>query len=888
LPSKTEKTGKPIYSEELMSSNISSEQLEIINEFLQESRDMLDQLEPTIIELGQSCQNADCWETLSCANSDCQRHGRTDARPCWLDTGYVEGGSQTCLHGSSEGDCRSCPVFQLINGNGQTMNAIFRLFHSMKGSAGFLELNNISRVAHAAESLLDLIRSGKIKMEPEHVTHLCRACDFAREAMDYVETDMTDENMAVAADEMSERLAQAASAAQELAAAKAAPRQAPAEEAVESPLSPEDDLAMLISPEMVERFVQEADELLQNVELGLLGWDNAPPDADSIGALFRNVHSFKGNCGFFGYQAMEKLSHQMETVLDAVKSGEETASKESAEILLASLDCLRTAVADLSEGGRGDIEGLDRQLAVLNGLLTEQKGGVSDTTPEDGGNCRSDEAGVVESSSEDSTGTAPKAEAEEQEEAIGGDSRLLGEILVEEGVVSPEAVEAAKETQRKPLGELLVEAGQTTTENIAKALDAQKKAPPQRVQEEKPKQAVVNRQDIRVDLAKLDDLINLIGEMVIAENMLLGSPDLEGLELDNFSKAAQQMSKLVRDLQEMAMLIRMVPVSGLFRRMIRLVHDLSVKSGKKVDLQLFGQETEVDKTVIEQITDPLVHLLRNSLDHGLEAPMERVAAGKAEKGVVKLSACHQEGEVWITVEDDGRGLNREKILAKARSKGLVAGTGEQMSDKEVFNLIFQPGFSTAEKVTDVSGRGVGMDVVKQNLEKIKGKIEVHSRFGKGTRIHLRIPLTLAIIDGMLVRVGEAKCIVPLLAIREIFRPDPEAITVIPDGPQLVRVRDKFFPVKHLYKILQEKPDSPEIVDGVLIVLENQDNNICLLVDEIVGQQQTVIKGLSEYLGNVTVASGCTILGNGEVCLILDVATLTEGAGRARMAPAESA
>jgi two-component system chemotaxis sensor kinase CheA len=845
-----------------MDSNISSEQLEIINEFLQESRDMLDQLEPTIIELGQSCQNADCWEILSCSQVDCQRHGHSNDLPCWLDMGYIENGNQTCIHSSSEGECRSCRVFQLTNGNGQTMNAIFRLFHSMKGSAGFLELNNISRVAHAAESLLDLIRAGKIKMEPEHVNHLCKACDFSREAMNCVETDMTDEAMATAADDMAEALALAASAAQELVAAKAAPQPMPVEKAAPAPPAPEDDLEMLISPEMVERFVQEADELLQNVEFGLLAWDNTPPDAESIGALFRNVHSFKGNCGFFGYQAMEKLSHLMETVLDVVKSGGEIASKESAEILLTALDCLRTAVADLSQGGSGDIEELDAQLAALNGLLS---------------------APPVAAPAEGASAAGTAEEEEEAEEPPQEDSRLLGEILIEEGLASSEAVAAAIETQRKPLGELLVEAGQTSRENIAKALDSQKKAPPQGGQEDKPKQAVINRQDIRVDLSKLDDLINLIGEMVIAENMLLGSPDLEGLELDNFSKAAQQMSKLVRDLQEMAMCIRMVPVSGLFRRMIRLVHDLSVKSGKKVDLQLFGQETEVDKTVIEQITDPLVHLLRNSLDHGLETPEERLAAGKPEKGVVKLSACHQEGEVWITVEDDGRGLNREKIVAKACSKGLVAGTGEQLSDKEVFNLIFHPGFSTAEKITDVSGRGVGMDVVKQNLEKIKGKIEVQSRFGKGTRIDLRIPLTLAIIDGMLVRVGEARCIVPLLAIREIFRPTPEAITVMPDGLQLVRVREKFFPVKHLYRILQEKPDSSEIVDGVLIVLEYQDNNICLLVDEILGQQQTVIKGLSEYLGAVGVASGCTILGNGEVSLILDVATLTEGAGRARAA-----
>jgi len=838
-----------------MNRNISSEQIEIMNEFLQESRDMLDQLEPAIIELGQSCQNVDCWEFLSCPHTDCPRHGQSPDRPCWLDTGYVGEGRQICRQAGSEGECRSCSVFQQTNGDAQTMNAIFRLFHSMKGSAGFLELNNIARVAHEAESLLDLIRAGKIRMEPEHVNQLCKASDFAREAMNCVEREFSDEAMAGEADEIAKQLALAVSAAQERVVAR---EPKPEEKKPEKPAarSLEDELAMLISPEMIERFVQEADELLQQVELSLLAWDSAPPDGESIAALFRNVHSFKGNCGFFGYRAMEQLSHQMETALDVVKSGGRIVSGAPGENLLYVLDGLRSGVVDLSTGGGGEVPDFEDRLAALARLELE----------------------------------APQSE---------GEPRLLGEILVEEGLASPEAVEEALACQRKPLGELLIEGGQVSPDKVDMALDIQEKssgpkpAATQRAAQPnqesgKPKQAVVNRQDIRVDLSKLDDLINLIGEMVIAENMLLRNPDLEGLELDNFSKAAQQMSKLVRDLQEMAMVIRMVPVSGLFRRMIRLVHDLSVKSGKKVDLQLFGQDTEVDKTVVEQITDPLVHLLRNSLDHGLETPAERVAAGKPEKGVVKLSARHQEGEVWITVEDDGRGLNREKILAKACSKGLVAATGAQMSDKEVFNLIFQPGFSTAEKVTDVSGRGVGMDVVKQNLEKIKGKIDVQSRLGKGTRIDLRIPLTLAIIDGMLVRVGEARCIVPLLSIQEIFRPTPESITVMPDGMELVRVRDKFFPVKYLYKILQEKPSSTDLRDGVLIVLEYQDNHICLLVDEIVGQQQTVIKGLSEYLDQVTVASGCTILGNGEVCLILDVATLTEGAGRARSAASKTA
>ncbi|MDX2495270.1 MAG: chemotaxis protein CheA, partial [Desulfuromusa sp.] len=383
--------------------------------------------------------------------------------------------------------------------------------------------------------------------------------------------------------------------------------------------------------------------------------------------------------------------------------------------------------------------------------------------------------------------------------------------------------------------------------------------------------------DIRVELGKLDSLINLIGELVIAENMLIHNPDLKGLELENFNKAGQHMSKLVRELQEMAMTIRMIPVSGLFRRMIRLVHDLSVKAGKKVELELIGEETEMDKTVIETITDPLVHLLRNSMDHGLEPPDERLAAGKGEKGIVKLSARHEEGEVWVTIEDDGRGLNKERILEKAINNGLIEGDGSDMTDKQINNLIFAPGFSTAAAITDISGRGVGMDVVKKNLEKIKGKIDVYSTPGQGSKIVLRIPLTLAIIDGMIVRVGTASCIVPTLSMLEAFRPVMDQITITPDGDELAQVRENFLPIVRLHEILGKKPDSHDLADGILIVLESQENRFCLFIDEILGQQQTVIKGLSDFIGNVPGVSGCTILGDGGVCLILDVGTLVDSA-----------
>ncbi len=757
-----------------MSMPLDDDQIEIIQEFATESRDMIEQLEPAIIELGQ-------------------------------------------------------------NSDSETMNAIFRLFHSMKGSAGFLEFDHMTRVAHAAENLLDLIRNDEIDLVPDHVTLLCAACDFAKEALDMVESDYNDDAMVAPADDISERLHQAIEVAQKAREGGAAESSAAAEEPAES-ASVETDTAavfpeMEITDEMRQSFVQEGNELLQNAEQGLLAWGENPDDKDAIGDIFRQIHSFKGNCGFFGYAQIEKLSHQMENILDRVKSGSKLAVDNPADQLLAALDVLQQAVNNISDGKDDTIENLDQHLDNLQTLI------------------------------------AP----------------LLGDFLVEEGV-KEESVTKAVETQKKPVGEILVDQGAASKEQVDTALQKQQETIQKAKAKAKPAtrtKTPAKRQDIRVELGKLDSLINLIGELVIAENMLIHNPDLKGLELENFNKAGQHMSKLVRELQEMAMTIRMIPVSGLFRRMIRLVHDISVKAGKKVDLELIGEETEIDKTVIETITDPLVHLLRNSLDHGLEPPDERIAAGKDETGTVKLTARHEEGEVWVTIEDDGRGLNKEKILEKAISKGLVEGDGSDLSDRQIHNLIFAPGFSTADKITDISGRGVGMDVVKKNLEKIKGKIDVASTPGQGSKITLRIPLTLAIIDGMIVRVGSSTCIVPTLSMLEAFRPSMDQITLTPDGDELAKVRENFLPIVRLHDILGKTPDSRNLSDGILIVLEYQESRFCLFIDEILGQQQTVIKGLSDFIGNVPGVSGCTILGDGGVCLILDVGTLIDSAERKR-------
>ncbi|MGK7344926.1 MAG: chemotaxis protein CheA [Candidatus Nitrospinota bacterium M3_3B_026] len=791
--------------------NFSDEQREIILEFVQESLDTIEQLEPTIIELGQKA------------------------------------------------------------GDPQVLNVIFRLFHSMKGTASFLELKNIANVSHAAENLLDLIRSGEIEMKsPDHVNLLIETSDFAKEALGYVEANLEDEGMSVAAGELSSRIQKAIAEASETGEeakeekkeeppvikldedekAGEEERAATEEQRVEPPA--ERDKGFAINPDMVERFVQESDELLQDIEQGLLAWLDDPGNKEIVAELFRNFHSFKGNCGFFGYLDLERLSHRIETVLDDVKRDEPIGKNSAAELLLQLKDVLRDGVADISEGGEGNIEALHIYMNLLEDL-------------------------------------APKRRARDEGKKAGAEKGLkgieipkrLGEILIEEGMVTEEDLEKALQTQLKPVGEILVDMGATTDKDVQTALDRQEKKkaePPPKTEEKAPR--AVKRQDIRVDLVKLDNLINLIGELVIAENMLVSNPDLDGLELENFHKAAQQTSKIVRELQEMAMVIRMIPVSGLFRRMIRLVHDLSGKFGKKVELKIDGEETEVDKTIIETITDPLVHMIRNAVDHGLETPEERAAAGKPEKGTIKLSARHEEGEVWIIVEDDGHGLDREKILAKARAQGLIEDDGAEMPDKAIYNLIFMPGFSTAEQISDVSGRGVGMDVVRQNLDKIKCKIEIQSKLGLGTRFILRIPLTLAIIEGMLIRVGGSKYILPIMSIRESFCPEPGAITVSTDGQELARVREEFIPVLRLHELHNIEPTHKELTDGILVVLDSPDGAVALFVDEILGQQQTVIKGLSKYItkvNDVHGVSGCTILGNGDVCLILDVGGLVETA-----------
>lgn len=386
----------------------------------------------------------------------------------------------------------------------------------------------------------------------------------------------------------------------------------------------------------------------------------------------------------------------------------------------------------------------------------------------------------------------------------------------------------------------------------------------------------VHQTMISVNVGKLDLLMDLVGELVIAEAMVTQNPDLQGLELNNFYKAARQLKKISNELQDGVMSIRMVPLAATFQKMNRIIRDMSKKLDKQVELVLVGEETEVDKNVIEHISDPLMHLIRNSVDHGIEPPEEREAMGKKSAGVVLLEAKNAGNEVIITIKDDGRGLNREKILQRARENDLIYKNEADLTDKEIFAFIFSPGFSTKEKVTEFSGRGVGMDVVVKNINAVGGTILIDSEEGKGSTITLKIPLTLAIIAGMTVKIGSANYSIPIMSVRESFRPAAKNIVIDPDGNEMIMVRGECYPVVRLHRFYKIENAVEELEKGIIIMVETEKMILGIFADCLVGQQQIVVKPLPAYVKkvrNIKGISGCTLLGDGSISLIIDAAGL---------------
>ncbi|MBM3203236.1 chemotaxis protein CheA [Candidatus Woesearchaeota archaeon] len=664
-------------------------------------------------------------------------------------------------------------------------------------------------------------------------------------------------------------------------------------------------------------FFEESFEGLQIMESGLLDMEPGTPDNEQINAIFRAAHSIKGGAGSFGFAPVSAFTHHLETLLDEIRSGHRTVQPTDIDVLLQSVDCLGQMLRACEADHAIDQEQVHRHQQALEALLNGVAADVQDTLPSpplpaatpdsvtDGwqivftphrdifasGNDplriirELDELGTL--TIEADTGFLPALQDYNPEECF------LSWNLTLEGTVNRSEIEEVFawveddcDMAIRPLSEVRHAQDQsllptapplTVTESIL-ASPAPDAAPSPITQttsrsraETDIKAGTGSPTSIRVDTQKIDQLINLVGELVITQSMLGMLGESFAMDrLEQLQSGLVQLERHTRDLQESVMNIRMLPISFVFNRFPRMVFDLSTKLGKRVELKVSGEQTELDKTVIEQVADPLAHLIRNSLDHGIESPDQRRAAGKSETGQITLNAYHRGGSIVIEVSDDGRGLDSKAILDRAVARGLIE-SGESLTPQQTHELIFAPGFSTAEQVSDVSGRGVGMDVVRKNIESLGGNIIIHTAEGKGSTFSIHLPLTLAILDGQTIAVGDETYIVPLVSIIESIRLSPEQINRLAGKGETLHLRDEYLPIIRLHEIFDIRSvRSTQLTSGLVVVVEGLGGRCGLFVDNILGQQQVVIKSLEENYRKVPGISGATILGDGSVALILDI------------------
>ncbi len=650
-------------------------------------------------------------------------------------------------------------------------------------------------------------------------------------------------------------------------------------------------------------FFEESIEGLAAMEAELLNLDVDNPDDEAINTIFRSAHSIKGGSGTFGFTAVANFTHLLETLLDEIRDGRRKMLPDHVDILLHSVDVLRGMLDALM----AETEYSDPKLQELEQRLNEALGADSQTSSE----ATADAEPVADTST--SQIWRIRFIAGEHIMRCGNDPMLMFNELRDIGSLNvtlltkempaldgydPEACylsweleletdqpqEKIKEAFEWVEDECEISYEQVTTEPAEQEqVEAKTSAVVQAVTSKPQGAAKPKNTDggsIRVSTEKIDMLINMVGELVITQAMLGQIGQQEEISQESvlmLQQGLEQLASHTRDLQESVMQIRMIPISFAFNRFPRLVRDTSQQLGKKVELIMKGEETELDKTVMEKIVDPMVHLVRNSLDHGLESPEDRVAKGKTETGSITLNAYHQGGNIVIEIIDDGAGLNTEKILNKAVEKGLVS-PDEDLSDDAIHQLIFKPGFSTADAVSDLSGRGVGMDVVKRNIHELNGTIDLRSRKDEGSRFTIRLPLTLAILDGQLVRIGDHVYVVPLVSIYESLQVSQDRINRLSDEHELIRLRDEYVPVVKVFKEFGHHAEAQNIKDGLVMVVDNSNEKVGLLVDELLAQQQVVIKNLEDNYTRIPGVSGATILGNGTVALIIDVAGLVNLAG----------
>ncbi len=584
-------------------------------------------------------------------------------------------------------------------------------------------------------------------------------------------------------------------------------------------------------PALLQEFLIESEELLEGMNQDLVALEQAPDDTELLNRIFRALHTIKGTSGFLNFDPVVRLSHRAEDVLNTLRRSEVEFSRRIMDALLAARDQLSIMLQDIREGGLKDY--------ALDGLI---------------------------------------AELEAVQKPAPAPSRL-GDILVAEGVIAPGALQDVLQQQAqsgeiRKIGELLVEKGLASQTDVSNALARQKRQA----------DSVIAAQTMRVDVRKLDELINLVGELVLERNRLfqlsrelsMGRLEMQDLT-EAFSQSTARLSFITEELQAAGLRARMVPIDTVFRKFPRLVRDVAHNLKKEVDLLVSGEDTELDKTMVEMIGDPLVHLVRNSLDHGLELPDVRESAGKPRKGTIRLEARQEGDQIIISVADDGAGIDPARIAKKAMEKGLVtADRLRTMTTREILDFVFLPGFSTAEKISDLSGRGVGMDVVRSNLTKLNGTIELESKLGAGTTVFLRLPLTLAILPVLLVEVGNEIYALPLRSVVETARIRATELHRF-EGSELLHLRGETLPLLRLRQIFKVQYRADEKGSDKVVILGIGERRFALLVDNLIGQESTVIKPLGSYLHHCSGIAGATISGDGRVRLVLDPADLLASA-----------
>ncbi len=809
-----------------------------------------------------------------------------DAARTWHEAGAGMGSQQLQLSEAADpallaefisnsrltGDDIEVLINEIRTGSTDATAKLRRVIHTIKGESGMLGLDALARLLHATETYLEtsattwdradqllrvrdwlldaLLAYEKGILPKDSAQHLIdelteigqplsAQTDATEAAGEYRQTELCVAPTAASDDSARTTSRDSSPLPPLLLPNTPAPSAQPSGSRSERPSAPPPSSPTVWDAdelELVAEFLHESKEATGAIDQTLLEIEQSGPDSERVNKLFRAFHTLKGVASFLRLHQIVELTHTTETMLDMVRSGKLAAATGVIDLVFDATTLLRALLAAV-------------EITAANATPLAQVSGVRE---------------LIECLQSTIDGEVPQGSVLPAQPGT-----RVGEILLESGAISELQLENALSAQQasgRKLGEELIVDGTVPAKVVAQALRGQANAA---------NQTNKAKELVKVDLERVDNLVETIGELVIVESMVSNAPEIRALppHLRNY---LGQFAKITRELQELGMCMRMVPLRSEFQKMARMVRDLTRRSNKQVRVELRGEQTEMDRSMVEQIADPLVHLIRNAVDHGVELPADRIANGKPETATITLSAAHEGGSIVIEISDDGRGINREAVLAKAISQGLVS-DGATLSDGQVYDLLFMPGFSTAAQVTEISGRGVGMDVVKRNIESIRGRIITQSAKGRGTSFRLVLPLTLAIIDGMVIRSGAERFIVPTLNIVESLQPTRDMLFSIAGTYEHILVRGQSLPLMRLGDLLEVDSPEQDPTKALVIIVESMHSKVALLVDEVVMKHQVVIKTLGQELGVNQIFAGAAILSNGRVGLILNVESLVETA-----------